>query len=164
MAGPDKLAQRCAHGLHRGDTLFKRFEMHIRDAANLRAGSAPVPPLRQKFVDLFYRKAEQPCAADEAQFVQVTFRVLAVVIGRPRWRLQEPDGLIVADHLCANAGHSRSFADIHVDQPVDLTTVGRCRVGFEIKQGSGSCLIITVVTRIIPMGPIAPTVGAARSL
>jgi hypothetical protein len=79
---------------------------------DLRAGAATVVPQAQQLFDPTHRKPEQARTLDETQALQVGVVVQAIAGKGALRRRDHPGGFVAADHLGADAGRGRGFADV----------------------------------------------------
>ncbi len=107
-----EMAKRGGHGLEGARLLLQRRHVIEGDAPDIGAGAAAVPPERQQLAHILQREGEIAGVADEAQHGDVAGGIGAVAIRPPR-RMQQPDRLVMADHLLRDTRGAGRFADIH---------------------------------------------------
>nr|AAP49312.1 Uvs069 [uncultured bacterium] len=113
LAAVGEMEKRIPHGLHFGDFRLQLLDMMKRQGLHLGACPRLVVPKLQKPLRLLQRKAEAARPAHETQPVDAV-RVIDPVIGsRAPRRRNQPDLLVIADHLGRNARGMRGFTDVH---------------------------------------------------
>src|SRR5690606_23558576 len=114
LATVRQLHQRIAQGAHLGDLALQLGDMLLGQRLYIGTGAPLVLPQGQQFANLLERKSQIPCALDEGQAMQVVCVVLPIATLRPPGMGQQSDGLVVANHLGAQAGVFGGFADVHM--------------------------------------------------
>ncbi|MCY1172786.1 hypothetical protein D9M73_129300 [compost metagenome] len=77
------------------------------------AGALAVLPEGQQLADFFQGKPQVPRALDERQRVQIVIAIHPVTAVGAMGRLEQADGFVITDHLCAQATVAGRLADVH---------------------------------------------------
>ncbi len=112
-SSPQLLECRC-HLLHVGDPPLQILDVVQGDTLDVGAAPAAVAPELQQAIDLGDGESQIPRAPDEAQHVDVLFGVIPVACVRAASRWNQPDLLVVADHLGRYTRGLRRVTDVHV--------------------------------------------------
>src|SRR5688572_1098750 len=96
----DEVLERATEVLHLGDPPVEVSDVCLRNATYLGARAATVSPQSQQTVHIGHRKTEVARAADETQRVDISFVEQAVASHRALRPRQQPERLVVPDHLC----------------------------------------------------------------
>lgn len=108
-----EVLQHIGHRGHFGDALPEVGEMGEGKTLHQFRGTPPIAPQRQQLADFVERKSKVTPAPDKLQDRDIAIVIVAVAVVPPRRLGQEPNTLIIADHLGAYVGAVRGGADIH---------------------------------------------------
>lgn len=105
--------QHGRHVPHVGDAPVEFPHMRERDGLHVGAGALAVAPEAEQVADAVDGKAEVPGASNECEAMHVGGVEMPVVAGLPARRGNQPDRLIVPDHLDRDTRPTRGLADLH---------------------------------------------------
>ncbi|MCY1314471.1 hypothetical protein D9M70_651250 [compost metagenome] len=98
------MAQCLHHALQFGNLGFQRRDMAAGDVPDLGTGAGPVLPETEQRCSLLDGKPQRPGAFDEAQHMHLVGAIDPVIAVCPHRRGDQPDLLVIADHLWRYAG------------------------------------------------------------
>ena len=113
LAVLDQILQRVAQAGQFGNLLIQRINMLVRQCLHIAAGALAVLPEGQQLADFFQRKPKVTRAFDKRQGVQVVVAVKAVAAVTATGGFEQADGLVITNHLGAQAAVFGGLADIH---------------------------------------------------
>ena len=108
----DEMLQRAAHRLQLADFPVERSQVLLRDATHVRARTPAVVPEREQLLNLLHREPEVARPPDESQRVDVGVGIEPVACHRPARLFQQPERLVVPDHLGRHPGANRRLANV----------------------------------------------------
>src|SRR5262245_9540447 len=94
-------------------------------ALHIGAGPPSVGVQAKQLGDLLDREAEVARPGYEPQSIDVPIVIFSISLRLPRGLGNQPDFLVVSDHLGGYAGLRCCFADLHGPCTLDLPTMGR---------------------------------------
>src|SRR3989344_1267378 len=109
----DQILQRIAQLPQLADFLVQLVDMLAGQGLHIGTGPLAILPEGQQLADFFQGKPQVPRALDERQRMQVVVAVDPITAVGAMRRLEQANGLVVTDHLCAQAAMAGRLADVH---------------------------------------------------
>src|SRR6185437_6879574 len=136
-----ELNERPEHRLQLRDLALELGDVLRREPLHLGAFPAAIVPKRQQLADLLDIEPDVARALHEAQAMHVRRRIDAIAGGGSAGRGDEPDLLVVADHLRRNTRRAGRLADVDVARAagVGVLRLNPCVHASSDRKGLPSC-------------------------